>query len=319
MIKVSNLHKNYGEISVLKDINFSVNEGEIFALVGHSGAGKSTMLRCLNGLESYQSGSVRVFGCEISQMSKAELRNFRKNIGMIFQNFALMARKSVFENVALPLKLWGENEKNINERVFELLDLIGLKDRANAYPSELSGGQKQRVAIARALALKPKILLSDEATSALDPNTTKSILSLLQKINKELKITIILVTHEMDVVKNIANRAVLLDGGEIKNAGNIEELFLKPDENMQKFLGIDEILPDFGTNIRLFFPKNHSMDSTITHMARELNIDFNIVWGRLEKLGESVLGHLVINVKDTDTQKVCEYIAKTGVLWEIAK
>ena len=319
MVEVKNLSKSYGKNEVLRGINFNINDGEIFALVGHSGAGKSTLLRCLNGLENYQKGSVKINDIEISSIKKDEIREFRKNIGMIFQNFALMSRKTVFENVALPLKVWKFDSSEINKRVKELLKLVGLENRQNFYPRELSGGQKQRVAIARALALNPKILLSDEATSALDPNTTKSILALLKKINEELKITIVLVTHEMDVVKSIANRAVLLDNGKIVNAGNIQELFLKPNENMKKFLGYDEILPSFGTNIRLYFPKQHSMECTITNMARKLDINFNFVWGKLEKLNEDVLGNLVINIKNEDTKNVTEYLAKTGVLWEVVK
>ena len=200
----------------------------------------------------------------------------------------------------------------------ELLELVGLANKAASYPGELSGGQKQRVAIARALALSPKILLSDEATSALDPNTTNSILELLKQINQTLNISVVLVTHEMEVVKSIARRAVLLESGTIIGSGTIEELFLKPDEKMKEFLGEDEILPSEGVNIRLFFPKEVAQNSIITHMARTLNIDFNIVWGKLEKLNENVLGSLVINVDPKDEARVTEYIKQSGVLWEVA-
>ena len=199
-----------------------------------------------------------------------------------------------------------------------MLDLVGLANKAASYPGELSGGQKQRVAIARALALSPKILLSDEATSALDPNTTNSILELLKQINQTLNISVVLVTHEMEVVKSIARRAVLLESGKIIGSGTIEELFLKPDEKMKEFLGEDEILPSEGVNIRLFFPKEVAQNSVITHMARTLNIDFNIVWGKLEKLNENVLGSLVINVDPKDEARVTEYIKQSGVLWEVA-
>lgn len=318
MIKINNLKKFYGDTLTINDVSFGIKQGEIFALVGHSGAGKSTILRCINGLESYQGGSVKVFGKEISEINGDELRKFRKDIGMIFQHFALMSRKSVFENVATPLRFWGESESHINERVNELLSLVGLDGKKNAYPNSLSGGQKQRVAIARALSLNPKILLSDEATSALDPNTTKGVLELLSKINRELGITIVLVTHEMDVVKSVANRAVLLEQGTIIGQGRIEELFLKPDLKMKEFLGEDEILPQSGVNIRLFFPKEVAQNSVITHMARTLDIDFNIVWGKLERLNENVLGNLVINVDEKDKDAVLGYIAKSGVLWEVA-
>lgn len=318
MIKIENLKKFYGATQIIDDVSLNVEKGEIFAIVGHSGAGKSTLLRCINGLEDYQSGSLKVFNKEISALKDRELRELRRDVGMIFQHFALMARKTAFENVATPLKFWDYSDGEIKKRVNELLDLVGLANKAASYPGELSGGQKQRVAIARALALSPKILLSDEATSALDPNTTNSILELLKQINQTLNISVVLVTHEMEVVKSIARRAVLLESGKIIGSGTIEELFLKPDEKMKEFLGEDEILPSEGVNIRLFFPKEVAQNSVITHMARTLNIDFNIVWGKLEKLNENVLGSLVINVDPKDEARVTEYIKQSGVLWEVA-
>ena len=318
MIKIENLKKFYGATQIIDDVSLNVEKGEIFAIVGHSGAGKSTLLRCINGLEDYQSGSLKVFDKEISALKDKELRELRRDVGMIFQHFALMARKTAFENVATPLKFWGYSDGEIKKRVSELLELVGLANKAASYPGERSGGQKQRVAIARALALSPKILLSDEATSALDPNTTNSILELLKQINQTLNISVVLVTHEMEVVKSIARRAVLLESGKIIGSGTIEELFLKPDEKMKEFLGEDEILPSEGVNIRLFFPKEVAQNSVITHMARTLNIDFNIVWGKLEKLNENVLGSLVINVDPKDEARVTEYIKQSGVLWEVA-
>ena len=318
MIKIENLKKFYGKTCVIDDVSLEVKQGEIFAIVGHSGAGKSTLLRCINGLEDYQEGSLKVFDKEISALKDKELRELRRDVGMIFQHFALMARKTAFENVATPLNFWGYSDGEIKKRVSELLELVGLANKAASYPGELSGGQKQRVAIARALALSPKILLSDEATSALDPNTTNSILELLKQINQTLNISVVLVTHEMEVVKSIARRAVLLESGKIIGSGTIEELFLKPDEKMKEFLGEDEILPSEGVNIRLFFPKEVAQNSVITHMARTLNIDFNIVWGKLEKLNENVLGSLVINVDPKDEARVTEYIKQSGVLWEVA-
>ena len=318
MIKIENLTKFYGGTQILFDVNLEVKKGEIFAIVGHSGAGKSTLLRCINGLESYQGGSLKVFDQEIKNLDETQQRHLRRDVGMIFQHFALMARKNVFENVATPLKFWGYKSDETEKRVRELLNLVGLESKAKSYPSELSGGQKQRVAIARALALNPKILLSDEATSALDPNTTNQILELLEKINKELDISVVIVTHEMEVVKSIAKRAILLEGGKIIGSGSIEELFLKPDEKMKEFLGEVEILPSTGTNIRLFFPKEVAQNSVITHMARSLNIDFNIVWGKLEKLNDNVLGSLVINIDEKDKENVLAYIKQSGVLWEVA-
>ena len=317
MIKISNLNKSFNGVRVLDGISFSVAPREIFAIVGHSGAGKSTLLRCINALESYDGGTLEVFGKDLRAQKGAQIRELRKNIGMIFQHFALMSRKTAFQNIAAPLKIWGQTSAQIEKRVGELLEIVGLSDKKNAYPAELSGGQKQRVAIARALALSPKILLSDEATSALDPNITKSILELLLKINKDLGISIVLVTHEMEVVKSIANRAVLLEKGKIVKQGKIENLFLKPDEKMKEFLAAEEILPP-GLNIRLFFPKEVAQKSIITHMARTLDVDFNIVWGKLERLNENVLGSLVINVLPEYSAKILAYLKQSGVIWEVA-
>ena len=199
MIEVKNLCKSFGDLDVIKDVSFKIEDGDIFGIIGQSGAGKSTLLRCFNGLEDYQSGSIVALGKEVKDLSKKELQLMQKNMGMIFQNFNLLNRLTVYENIALPLKFWKMNPKDkVNDdRIHELLKLVGLEDKINAKPRELSGGQKQRVAIARALVLNPKILLCDEATSALDPKITQDILSLLQKINEELNITIIVVTHQM--------------------------------------------------------------------------------------------------------------------------
>lgn len=315
MIKISNLNKSFGDTKVLENINLSVNKGEIYAIVGHSGAGKSTLLRCINGLESFDSGELLVLQNNIKSLDSNKLRHLRKDIGMIFQHFALMSRKTAYENIATPLEFWGE--KNISKRVNELLEIVGLKDKAKAYPSELSGGQKQRVAIARALSLNPKILLSDEATSALDPSTTLDVLDLLKKINNEFGITIVLVTHEMEVVKQIAQKALLLERGIIIAKGDTQELFLKPSPKMKNFLGEEQILPENGVNIALYFPKEVAQKSIITNMAISLNLNFNIVWGKLEKLNDLVLGHLVINIEEKDQQRVQEFLKISGVLWEI--
>lgn len=335
MIKIENLKKYYGKDLVIDDVSLEIKKGEIYAIVGHSGAGKSTLLRCINGLEIYQNGSLKVFGEEIKHLLKGKskaLKNLRKNVGMIFQNFALMERKSVFENIAMPLKMHYTqckfyskifqkeymSELDIKKRVDELLEVVGLNHKAKAFPKELSGGQKQRVAIARALALNPKILLSDEATSALDPNTTKNILELILKINKAFGITVVLVTHEMEVVKDIAQKAVLLEHGKIIGSGKIDELFLKPNAKMKEFLGESDFLPNTGLNIKLYFPKEVAQNSIITHMARTLDIDFNIVWGKIEKLNNAALGNLVININPKDKERVLAYIEKSGVLWEVA-
>jgi D-methionine transport system ATP-binding protein len=319
LIEIKHVIKNFGKTQVIKDVSLNIKEGEIYGIIGHSGAGKSTLLRCINGLESYDGGSVNVMGKEVSSLEGRSLREFRKNLGMIFQNFNLMQRKNVFDNVALPLEVWGYSKNEINDKVSRLLDLVGLKDKKLSKPSELSGGQKQRVAIARALALDPKVLLCDEATSALDPKITKDILALLSKINKELGITIVMVTHQMEVIKEICEKVALLDGGEIKAEGRAEDLFLKPGKSLKKFLGEedDELLPNEGVNIKLFFPSDSSENALITKMARELKIDFSIVWGKLERFRSEVLGGLVINIKEEDKDKVIEYLETKDILLEV--
>lgn len=317
MIEISNLKKIIKDKVILENINLSIKEGEVFGIVGHSGAGKSTLLRCLNGLESYEDGSVKIDNKEIDKLSQKELRIFRKDLGMIFQSFNLLKRKNVFQNIALPLEIWGLDKSEINNRVTNLLRLIDLEDKAYVKPDNLSGGQKQRVAIARALALEPKILLCDEATSALDPKTTKDILKLLKDINEKLGITIVIVTHQMEVIKEICERVAIMDNGQIKSLGFSEELFLSPDKHLKKLLGENQILPKEGINIKIFFTKEISNNSVITTMARELDIDISIVWGRLEKFKENVLGNLVINISKENKEKICEYLSSKSIVWEV--
>ena len=231
LIKVQNLHKSFGDLKVLNDINLNIKKGSIFGLVGHSGAGKSTLLRTFNGLESINQGSIVIDGLEVSTLNPKDLRHLRQKIGMIFQHFSLLARKNVYENIILPLQC--AHIKIDSKKIKNLLELVGLEDKANSYPNALSGGQKQRVAIARALVLNPMLLLSDEATSALDPNITGAILDLLQNINKELGVTIVLVTHEMEVVKTLCQEAAFMDKGRVLRSGGIEDLFLTPDPKMR--------------------------------------------------------------------------------------
>ena len=299
MIRIKGVNKYFGNTQVLKNINVEINKGEIFGLVGHSGAGKSTLLRCINGLESYEDGSITVNNKEIKDLTSKELREFRKDLGMIFQHFSLLERLNVYENVD------------------ELLRLVGLENKAKNKPKHLSGGQKQRVAIARALALNPNILLCDEATSALDPNTTKSILSLLRDINKKLGITIIIVTHQMEVVKEVCNKVAILKDGKVLEYGDTEELFLNHSECLKELLGEEEVVPNSGVNIKLFFPKEFSNGSIITSMARSLDIDFSIVWGKLEKFRDDVLGSLIINIPQDKKEQVINYLNLTDVKWEV--
>ncbi|MBU5487340.1 methionine ABC transporter ATP-binding protein [Clostridium sp. MSJ-8] len=317
MINIQNLQKNYGEVKILKDISLTIQEGDICGIIGHSGAGKSTLLRCINGLEEYNAGSIKVYNREIKDLSGKELREFRKDIGMIFQNFNLLERKTVFDNIALPLQVWKADKELINKRVNELLKLVSLEEKAHMKPKALSGGQKQRVAIARALALNPSILLCDEATSALDPKTTKDILALLSRINKELGITIVMITHQMEVIKDICNNIVLIDDGCIVAEGTSEDIFLRPGLSVKKFLGEDdEIIKDQGIYIKIFFPADCSENALITKMARELNLDFSIVYGKLEKIQDKILGNLVINICERDIEGITKYLNEKNILWE---
>ena len=318
MIKINNVYKSFNDVEVLKDITLEIKKGEVFGLVGHSGAGKSTLLRCINGLETYDKGSILVNQeQEVKALGNKSLRSFRKNLGMIFQHFSLLERENVYDNIALPLECWGYNKADIDKRVLELLELVGLSDKKKNKPRELSGGQKQRVAIARALALNPNILLCDEATSALDPNTTKSILALLRDINEKLGITIIMVTHQMEVVKEICQRVAIMEDGQVIAVGKTEDLFLENSKALKTLIGEEEILPNEGINIRLFFPKDNSNDSIITAMARELNIDFSIVWGKLERFRDDVLGSLVINIKENQKSEVIKYLTSKNMPWEV--
>lgn len=316
MISVNNVNKYFGEKQVLKNVNIEINEGEIFGIIGHSGAGKSTILRCMNGLEEYQEGSLKIDGKEVKDLNEKEMRELRKDLGMIFQHFSLLERKTIYQNVALPLECFGYSKSDIDKRVIELLDLVGLKERKNDKPRNLSGGQKQRVAIARALALKPKVLLCDEATSALDPNTTKSILSLIEDINKKMGITVVIVTHQMEVIKQICGRIAIMENGQVLEVGDTEEIFLKNTSGLRKLLGEENIVLPEGTNIKILFPKDISNDSIITNMARELDLDVSIVFGRLEKFKDDVLGSLIINVPEKRGKEVREFLDSRNIRWE---
>ena len=319
MIEVKGLDKKFGELHVLNDISLNVERGDVFGIVGHSGAGKSTLLRCLNGLESYSGGSVKVMGQEVCELDDHKLKELRREMGMIFQNFSLMNRKNVYENIIFPLEVWGVPKKEAEKRVLDLLDLVGLTEKKNEKIRNLSGGQKQRIGIARALALEPKILLCDEATSALDPKTTISILELLIDINKKLGVTIIVVTHQMEVVKMICNKVVILDGGRIVASGDTDSLFLAPGEELRKLITDDYAVIPSGTNIRLMFPREIANESIITSMARELDTNFSVVGGRIERYRETVMGFLIINVSDADLDRVLAWLRENGMFWEVMK
>ena len=319
MITIKDLNKSFGTNQILKNVSLTIEEGEIFGIVGHSGAGKSTLLRCINGLESYDSGSVQFLGKELKELSSKEARLLKKDLGIIFQGFNLMNSKNVYENIAFPLKLWGYPKEYIAEKVSSLLNLVELEDKAKSKIKNLSGGQKQRVAIARALSLDPKVLLCDEATSALDPKTTKSILKLLNDINSKINITIIMVTHEMEVVKELCTKVSLMDGGEVKYCGTVKNMFLSSENTLDSLILEEELLPKEGVNIKLFFSDSTCDKAIITNIARSLDINISIVWGRLERFRDEVLGILIINVEKKYLTKLEEKLELENIYFKVLK
>lgn len=319
MIEIKNLKKLWEDdgSSVLEGINLTIEDGDIYALVGRSGAGKSTLLRCINGLTSYQEGSLKVDGCEIKDLKDKELREFRRHVGMIFQQFSLLERETVYKNVALPMQCWKYPKDQIDKKVRELLELVGLGDKMNAKPRNLSGGQKQRVAVARALTMDPKILLCDEATSALDPKTTNSILDLLMEINQELGITVIIVTHQMEVVRKACNKACILENGKIADEGSVKEIFIKQPQSLKRLLGEEQVkLPKEGHNIQIAHLVNDMHDGELfAKMSAELNYIFPIIDGKIQDYQNDSMGIFTINVDDEHLKLVTDYLTKEGLNW----
>lgn len=317
MIEISNLQKFYGDTEVLRDINVEIDKGDIYGLLGVSGAGKSTLLRCINGLESYEAGSLKVNDVEVKKLNEKELRAFRKNIGMIFQQFSLLERKTVYENVALPMECWGYKKQDIDKKVKELLELVELGDKIKSKPRELSGGQKQRVAIARALTLDPQILLCDEATSALDPSITNSILELLKKINKELGITIVVVTHQMDVVKQMCNKMAILSKGNLEAKGKVEDIFLDKPKVLEELLGElkDNVIPKKGINIEIIERENIQKGSLLSSLAIDTKVKYSLIWGGTDKYRDKILGSFIINIKNDDKSKIINYLNEKHIEW----
>ena len=311
-------HTNSGDLHTLKDVNLSINDGEIFGIIGLSGAGKSTLVRCINMLEQPTSGKVFVDGQEMTAMNAAQLRKARQNIGMIFQHFNLLSSRTVYGNIAFPLEIQGMDKEAIKKKVMPLLDLVGLTDRADHYPSQLSGGQKQRVGIARALASDPKVLLCDEATSALDPQTTESILALLRDINKRLHITIVMITHQMNVVKEICDRVAVIENGEIIEQGKMFDLFTDPQKATTKEF-VDSVqhneLPDFVKKlsmhdtyqsgdkavIHLSFIGDSAGEPVISVLIKKYNVDVNILTANLENLQNTPFGTLLIELEGDES------------------
>lgn len=321
MIVVQNLKKVYEDnVTVLEDINMVIEDGDIYGLVGRSGAGKSTLLRCINGLTDYQEGSLTVDGCEICNLQEKELREFRKNIGMIFQQFSLLERKTVYQNVALPMECWKFSKEERDKKVIELLKLVGLEDKMHVKPRQLSGGQKQRVAIARALTMNPRILLCDEATSALDPKTTNSILDLLIEINRKIGITIVVVTHQMEVVQKVCKHISILEHGCIAAQGEVKEIFMKQPPALKRLLGTENVkLPDTGVNVQIAYFVNHVQDGElIADMTQTLDVKPSIVDGQIQEYQNERFAIFVINIEhQTEIDEITKYLDKKKITWRI--
>ncbi len=337
MIDIIDLCKSYGsgaeQVHALKNINLQVERGEIFGVIGFSGAGKSSLIRCVNMLETPTSGRILVDGQDMTALHGKDLRQARKKIGMIFQHFNLLETATVYQNIAVALELNGLPKAQIQQKVAELLALVGLKDKANAYPSQLSGGQKQRVAIARALANDVDVLLCDEATSALDPQTTEAILELLLDINRQMNITIMLITHEMNVIKKVCDRVAVLENGEIIEQNTTLELFVDPQQpTTRNFLGsiLDEKLPQSVLDkirerdpncqvVRLTFVGANTSMPLLSQIAKALPLAPNILSGSILQVKDETLGRLVIELSGEPSaiQQAMDMIAAAQVRAEV--
>lgn len=318
MIRFENVTKKFSlkesDMVAVDNVNLEIKKGEIFGIIGFSGAGKSTLVRCINLLERPTEGKVFIGGQEITALNNRELREQRKKIGMIFQQFNLFASRTVFQNVEYPLLSGKLSRKQRREKVERLLDIVGLRGREDAYPSQLSGGQKQRVAIARALANDPEILLSDESTSALDPKTTKSILDLLKKLNNELGITVVVITHEMQVIKDICDRVAVMTGGKVAEVGDVFEIFANPQEKITKefventsnLSKIHELIEENSsltklnqgeTILRFRYLERNASEALVSQISRKFQLDVNIIFGNIEMIGDNPIGGLVSIVR----------------------
>ena len=342
MIEVSHVSKDFGsgqsQVHAVRDVSLSIGKGDIFGIIGFSGAGKSTLVRCINLLERPTAGSVTVDGREMTALSPRELREARKKIGMIFQHFNLMPSRTVFGNVAYPLRGSGLSRQEIAAKVRELLELVDIADKENAYPSQLSGGQKQRVAIARALANEPKVLLCDEATSALDPQTTKSILHLLKQLNEKLGITIVIITHEMAVVKEICGRVAVMEHGQVVEQGDVFTIFADPRQpitrsfirttsNLQK---IEELIASGSPVVqlqpgelivRLSYIQRNASEPLISEVSRKFGIALNIIFADVEIVQDAPIGGTVAIISGERQQitKAMEYLIEKDVGVEVIK
>jgi len=322
-------------VTALADISLAVPAAAIVGVIGRSGAGKSTLIRLVNGLEKPSAGKVVVAGTDIGALGERELRAERRSIGMIFQHFNLLARRTAFDNVALPLEIAGLPQREIKARVEPLLELVGLADKRDRYPAELSGGQKQRIGIARALATRPRVLLSDEATSALDPETTNQILALLRKVNAELRLTVLLITHEMAVIKAVADRVAVIDGGRIVEEGTTYDVFARPQHaTTRAFLSAltgaslppyvaDRLAAEPGPGrqalIRIVFTGAHATDPVLSRVARLLSVDLNIIQAQVDEIAGRPFGVIVISVPgDAATlAAVTNAVERLKLGWEV--
>ncbi len=335
MIDFHHVHKAYRvngrDIAALQPTDLNIARGEVFGIIGHSGAGKSTLLRLINRLEEPSGGRIDVDGEDVTALDATGLRRFRQQVGMIFQHFNLLSSKTVADNIALPLKLAGElSSSAIDQRVAELLERVGLSDHAKKFPAQLSGGQKQRVGIARALATKPKILLCDEATSALDPQTTASVLDLLAQINRELNLTIVLITHEMDVIRRVCDRVAVMDAGVIVEHGPVTEVFLHPkhpttkrfvmeaeqiDENEQR----DAFAHVSGRIVRLTFQGEATYAPLLGVVARETGVDYSILAGRIAHIKDTPYGQLTLALTGGDIDAALARFGASDVHLEVLR
>ena len=308
MIEIEHLNKTYpsptGDIHALRDVDLRIEDGEIFGIIGLSGAGKSTLVRCINFLEKPTAGTVTVDGQELGSLSKKQLLEARRSMGMIFQQFNLLQQRTALQNICFPLEIAGTSKADAEKRAKELLEIVGLSDRAGNYPSQLSGGQQQRVAIARALATSPKILLCDEATSALDPTTTRSILALLKEINRTLGITIIVITHEMAVIEEICQRVAIIDSSRIAEVGAVDDVFTRPQSAMAKQLiypdGKRRALATGKRYCRIVFDGNSSFEPVVSNMVLECKAPVNIMFADTKNIDGKAYGQMILQLPEDE-------------------
>ncbi|MDD4781740.1 MAG: ATP-binding cassette domain-containing protein [Tissierellia bacterium] len=316
MIEIVDLKKNYNDVNVLKNINLKIDKGDIFGLVGLSGAGKSTLLRCISGLDDFIVGKITINGIDVKDSIGKNNSELRKKTGMIFQQFSLLNRLTVYENVALPMKCWKYSKDQIDKRVRELIKLVGLEDKLEAKPRHLSGGQKQRVAIARALTMNPSVLFCDEATSSLDPITTSSILDLLRSINSTLGVTIVVVTHEMSVVKSICNKMAILNKGEIIDVGNVDDIFLQGRKSLRFVVGeqVNGASNLYHSDcIKIIFRNKKENELLLSKLSKETDIAYTVAWSSFDTYRGEVKGYYIIKFNIKDKNDLITYLRKEQV------